>query len=208
MKLPGNLITIEGIEGVGKSTQMVFVADYLSHKHIPFISTREPGGTPLAEDIRHLILSPREEPVAVDTELLLLFASRAQHLAQVIFPALTRGDWVICDRFIDATFAYQGGGRQVSVERIEQLATWTLNDFQPQLTLLLDAPVELALARAKARSPNSDRFEDEQAEFFTAVRNVYLARAAAEPQRIKIIDASLSLSEVQKSIQQTLEDFI
>ena len=208
MTSAAKMITVEGIEGVGKSTQMQYIADYLQAHHISFITTREPGGTPLAEDIRHLVLQQRDEPVATDTELLLLFASRAQHLAQVIFPALARGDWVICDRFIDATYAYQGGGRKVDLAKIKLLENLVLENFSPHLTLLLDAPVELALARAKARSTASDRFEDEKVDFFTAVRQVYLARAQAEPQRIKMIDASQPLTVVQESMGKILKDFV
>ncbi|MFI4954450.1 MAG: dTMP kinase [Gammaproteobacteria bacterium] len=208
MQHSGKLITIEGIEGVGKSTQIAAVANYLRKQQISHITTREPGGTPLAEDIRNLILQPRAEPVAVNTELLLLFASRAQHLAQIILPALARGDWVICDRFIDATYAYQGGGRKVPMPRIQELAAWTLGNFKPDLTLLLDAPVELALARAKARSNASDRFEDEKTEFFTAVRAMYLECAKAEPKRIQVIAAEHALETVTQSIIQVLDTFL
>lgn len=204
----GKLITIEGIEGVGKSTQIFAITDYLRKQQISHITTREPGGTPLAEDIRNLILQPRAEAVSIDTELLLLFASRAQHLQQVVFPALARHEWVICDRFIDATYAYQGGGRKVPVSRIQQLATWTLGDFTPDLTLLLDAPVEVALARAKARCLQSDRFEDEKAEFFSLVRSMYLQRAQAEPKRIHVIDATQPLASVTLAIQGVLDKFI
>ena len=201
----GKFITIEGIEGVGKSTQLKFIADYLHALHIPVVTTREPGGTPLAESIRHLLLDPRDETVAVDTELLLMFASRAQHIAEVIKPALAQDKWVISDRFVDATYAYQGGGRRVDIKRIDQLATWTLGNLQPNLTLLLDAPVALGVERAKARGQATDRFESEKEKFFTAVRQAYLQRATAEPNRIQIIDASRTIEEVQEDIKNILD---
>jgi len=201
-------ITIEGIEGVGKTTQMAFIANFLHQHNINVVSTREPGGTPLAEDIRQMLLSPRDEKVAVDTELLLLFASRAQHVAEIIRPAFARKKWVLCDRFLDATFAYQGGGRNVPLARIQQLADWTLDGLTPDLTLLLDAPVDIALQRAADRKQAKDRFEQERAEFFTVVRKGYLARAQAEPNRIKIIDTNKSLPEVQKDIAVILEKLI
>ncbi len=201
-------ITIEGIEGVGKSTQMIFVADFLRQHSISVLTTREPGGTPLAEEIRNLVLQPREENVAADTELLLMFASRAQHMDQVILPALNRGEWVVSDRFVDATYAYQGGGRELPLARIDQISDWTLKGFQPNLTLLLDAPVELALARAKSRQLDTDRFEQEKHDFFTRVRSVYLERAKTDPKRIKIIDASKSIEEVQTQIKIALESAV
>lgn len=204
----GKFITVEGIEGVGKSTQMAFITQLLKENNISVITTREPGGTPLAEVIRDLVLQPREEKVAPDAELLLMFASRAQHVAEVILPALERGDWVISDRFVDATYAYQGGGRHIPMERIDELAKWTLKGLMPDLTLLLDAPVELAMSRAKSRSSASDRFESEKNDFFTDVREVYLERARAEPNRIKIIDASLPIEFVQKQIREILNSFI
>lgn len=202
--MSGQFISIEGIEGVGKSTQLKFIADYLQAHNISVVTTREPGGTPLAEAIRALLLQPREEKVATDTELLLMFASRAQHIAEVIKPALADGRWVISDRFIDATYAYQGGGRHVALERINQLAKWTLNNFQPQLTILLDMPVELGLERAKSRNQAADRFESEHTPFFTAVREAYLQRARWEPQRIQVVNAARSIEEVQHDIQKIL----
>ena len=161
--------------------------------------TREPGGTPLAERIRELLLAPSEERMAVDTELLLMFAARAQHLAEVIRPALTRGAVVLCDRFTDATYAYQGGGRGLSVERIAQLEQFVQGELHPDLTLIFDLPVEIGLARAAARG-RLDRFEQEGRGFFEAVREAYLQRAAQAPQRYRVLDAGQSLAQVQADI--------
>ena len=183
----GYFITLEGIEGAGKSTQATHLKDALEAQGIPVVLTREPGGTILGERIRQLLLDPSLPPMAVDVELLLLFAARGEHLAQVIRPALARGHWVICDRFTDATYAYQGGGRGMDATRIAQLETLTQGDLRPDCTLLLDLPVSLGLARAKKRS-RPDRLESETHAFFERVRSAYLARARAEPERIQIID--------------------
>lgn len=196
----GLFITLEGPEGAGKSTNRDYLAELLGAAGREVVLTREPGGTPLAERIREILLAPAAEPMAVDTELLLMFAARAQHLAQVVRPALARGALVLCDRFVDATYAYQGGGRGVPVERIATLESFVLGDLQPDLTLVFDLPVEIGLARA-ARRGALDRFEQEQRAFFEAVRQTYLQRAQAVPERYRIIDASRSLAEVQADLR-------
>lgn len=193
-------ITLEGPEGAGKSTNRDYLAELLGSGGREVVLTREPGGTPLAERIREILLAPAAEPMAVDTELLLMFAARAQHLAQVVRPALARGALVLCDRFVDATYAYQGGGRGVPVERIATLEAFVLGDLEPDLTLVFDLPVEIGLARA-ARRGALDRFEQEQRAFFEAVRQTYLDRAQAVPARYRLIDASRSLAEVQAELR-------
>lgn len=207
MKLSGKFITIEGGEGVGKSTNIRCVENFLHAQGIPFIKTREPGGTPLAEELRALLLSPREEKVCEQTELLLMFAARAQHLQQVILPALERGEWVICDRFTDATYAYQGGGRKLSLETIAILETVVQGDLQPDLTLLLDVDVETGLARLGNRE-QIDRFEREQHTFFEAVRAMYHQRAQQFPERFRIVDAGQPLDVVQENIVHCLQQFL
>ncbi len=200
MTANGLFITLEGPEGAGKSTNRDYLAELLGATGREVVLTREPGGTPLAERIREILLAPAAEPMAVDTELLLMFAARAQHLAQVIRPALARGALVLCDRFVDATYAYQGGGRGVPVERIATLEAFVLGDLQPDLTLVFDLPVEIGLARA-ARRGALDRFEQEQRAFFEAVRQTYLDRAQAVPARYRLIDASRSLAQVQADLR-------
>ena len=200
MTANGLFITLEGPEGAGKSTNRDYLAELLGSGGREVVLTREPGGTPLAERIREILMAPAAEPMAVDTELLLMFAARAQHLAQVVRPALARGALVLCDRFVDATYAYQGGGRGVPVERIATLEAFVLGDLQPDLTLVFDLPVEIGLARA-ARRGALDRFEQEQRAFFEAVRQTYLDRAQAVPARYRLIDASRSLAEVQAELR-------
>lgn len=197
-------ISLEGGEGAGKSTCLAFIQQYFAERNFPLLVTREPGGTPLAEEIRGLLLSRREENVAPDAELLLIFAARAQHLAEKIRPALARGEWVLCDRFTDATYAYQGGGRGHSLAKIAELESLVQGDIRPALTLLLDLPVAQGMARAEARS-EKDRFEAEQQEFFERVRQSYRARAEAEPHRFRVIDASQSLPDVQAGIRRVLD---
>ena len=197
-------ITLEGIEGVGKSTNLAFIRDWLVQHGHDVVQTREPGGTPLAEQIRELLLAPRDEAVDSDTELLLMFAARAQHVAGVIKPALAGGKTVLSDRFVDASFAYQGGGRQLPMARIAALEAWLLADFKPALTVLLDLHPDIALARARQRG-EADRFEREQQAFFVRVRDVYLQRAAAEPQRFAIVDAGQPLADVQRDIAAVLQ---
>lgn len=200
----GRFLTVEGTEGAGKSSNIDFIRRSLEGRGIEVVLTREPGGTPLAEEIRHLLLTPRDESVCDDAELLLVFAARAQHLAQLIKPALARGAWVLCDRFTDATFAYQGGGRGIDPARIAVLEELVQGSLRPDCTFLLDLPVELGLSRARARSA-PDRFEQEKQAFFERIRDCYLERAAREPQRFAVIDASVPLDEVQRQIAVQLE---
>ncbi len=204
----GKFISIEGIEGAGKSTQLTFIENYLKQQGINVIVTREPGGTGLGEQIRELLLSPRDDGMAVDTELLLMFAARAEHVEQVIKPAIQRGDWVISDRFVDATFAYQGGGRGISTERIKQISDWTLRDLQTDVTFLFDLPVELGQQRVISRKGDIDRFEQEKADFFQKIRDCYLQRSQQEPNRIKVIDASKSINDIEIQLSMILDQLI
>lgn len=197
--MSGLFITLEGPEGAGKSTNRDYLAALLREHGVDVVLTREPGGTPLAERIRELLLAPADEPMASDTELLLVFAARAQHLQQVVRPALTRGAVVLCDRFTDATYAYQGGGRGVPAERIALLEDFVQDVLRPDLTLVFDLPVEVGLARAAARG-RLDRFEQERLEFFEAVRSTYLQRAAQSPERYRVLDAAQPLDAVQQRI--------
>jgi dTMP kinase len=199
----GLFITLEGGEGAGKSTSLAFVRDFLEQTGRRVIVTREPGGTPLGEKIREILLHSRED-MRVDTELLLMFAARAEHLARVIRPTLAEGTCVVCDRFTDATYAYQGGGRGVPESRIRILEEWVQKGLRPDLTLLLDIPVEQGLARAGQRSV-PDRFEREKIDFFERVRNHYLAAAANEPQRVRVINAACEIPEVQAQLRNALE---
>ena len=201
-------ISIEGIEGAGKSTQLSFIQRYLSEKGKKLTVTREPGGTALGEQIRTLLLTPTETGMAVDTELLLMFAARAEHIEQIIKPALQRDEWVLSDRFTDATFAYQGGGRGIEQQRISEIANWTLNGLQPDLTLLFDLPVELGQQRVLSRNEGVDRFEQEKVDFFQKVRDCYLERAEQEPQRIKIIDASQSITDIELQLTNILQPLL
>ncbi|NQY26197.1 MAG: dTMP kinase [Piscirickettsiaceae bacterium] len=201
----GKFISIEGIEGAGKSTQLAFIQHYLREQGRTVVVTREPGGTELGEQIRTLLLSPSEIPMAVNTELLLMFAARAEHIAQVITPALERGDWVISDRFTDATFAYQGGGRGINQQRIEQIAQWTLSGLQPDVTFLFDLPVEIGQQRVISRNEDIDRFEQEKVDFFQKIRDCYLQRAEDEPERIKVIDATQSIDDIGVQLSRILQ---
>lgn len=199
---PGWFITLEGGEGAGKSTSIAFVREFLEHTGRDVVVTREPGGTPLGEEIRKILLHGRDA-MAVDTELLLMFAARAEHLERVIRPALARGACVICDRFTDATYAYQGGGRGVDDSRIRILESWVQRGLRPDLTLLLDIPVAAGLERAGNRS-SPDRFERERHDFFERVRQRYLFAAAREPERIHVIDASQPIPHVQAQLRTVL----
>ncbi|MAD58032.1 MAG: dTMP kinase [Porticoccus sp.] len=203
----GKFITIEGGEGVGKTTNMLFIEKWFKEKNIEFLSTREPGGTPFAECIRKLLLTPSDEVISNNTELLLMFAARAQHLSQVILPTLTQGKWVLCDRFTDATFAYQGGGRCIPYKKISILETLVQDKLRPDLTLLLDISAEEGLKRAYKRS-KPDRFEQEEIDFFNRVRKTYLSRAKEFPKQFKMIDASKSLNLIEGDIKNTLETFL
>jgi dTMP kinase len=202
----GRFLTIEGIEGVGKTTQVARLSQYLAERGIDHVVSREPGGTPLAEKMRELVLHPRDETLPPAAELLLMFAARAVHLANRIEPALKAGRWVICDRFTDATYAYQGAGRGMGQTDIRHLETLVQGARRPDLTLLLDVPVDVGLERSRRRDAGGvrDRFDRERAEFFERVREAYLARARAEPQRMAIIDAVASMDEVAKRITEVL----
>ena len=188
----GKFITFEGVDGAGKSTHIAAFADALRARGLQVVTTREPGGTPLGEKLRELLL---HETMHLETEALLMFASRREHIAQVIQPALQRGDWVISDRFTDASFAYQGGGRQLSADRLDVLEQWVHADLQPDLTLLFDVPLAVARERLN-RTREPDKFEREQDAFFVRVRDAYLQRAARFPQRIRVIDSTRPLAEV------------
>lgn len=202
----GVFITIEGIEGVGKSTAVQFIEQYLKEQQHAFIVTREPGGTLIAEQIRQVLLKPNaDEIMQPETELLLMFAARVQHIHHVILPALRAGKWVVSDRFVDASFAYQGGGRQMDLARIQQLDEWLVNGLQPTLTILLDASPDIGMARAKHRGPH-DRIEQEKITFFERVRQAYLERAANDPKRIRIIDATQPLPAVQAELKQVIDE--
>ena len=200
----GKFITLEGIEGVGKTTQVAYVAEWLERAGREVTVTREPGGTELGEAVRRLLLDTALPPMAAMTELLLVFAARAEHLARVIEPTLASGRWVVCDRFTDATWAYQGGGRGLPEETIGALEALVQGTRRPDLTLLLDAPVPLALGRAKARGA-ADRFESERTQFFEKVRVAYLRKAKFESDRFRIIDATQALPAVQADIALGLE---
>lgn len=204
----GKFISIEGIEGAGKSTQLQFIADFLRSKGKQVVVTREPGGTAVGEQIRKILLEPAEQSMSEDTELLLMFAARAEHLQQVVRPALQRGDWVLSDRFVDATFAYQGGGRGICEQRIAALADWTLQGCDTDVTFLFDLPVSLGQLRVDQRPQQRDRFEQEQQAFFERIRHCYLARAQAEPERIKLIDASQTVEAIQQQLLQPLEQLV
>ncbi len=204
MRENGRFITLEGIEGAGKSGNLTFIRERLEAAGIAVEQTREPGGTPLGEEVRELLLAHRHTRMHADTELLLMFAARAQHLRQRILPALAQGRWVLSDRFTDATYAYQGGGRGISVSHIEALEDWVQGAVRPDLTILLDLPVQVGLARAGARSA-PDRFESETLAFFERVRAGYLARAAHDPARFRVVDAAQPLQAVQAQIVEALE---
>ncbi|SNS78523.1 dTMP kinase [Noviherbaspirillum humi] len=194
----GKFITFEGIDGAGKSSHIDFVASLLRRAGRTVVHTREPGGTPLGEKLRELVL---HEKMHLETEALLMFASRREHIAQVIGPALERGDWVISDRFTDATFAYQGGGRHLDLKKLEALEQWVHPKLQPDLTLLFDVPLEVARARLDA-TRTLDRFEQEKADFFAATRNEYLRRADQFPNRFRVIDSTRSMEQVQQQLQE------
>ncbi len=199
----GKFITIEGGEGVGKSTQIAAVRAVLAARQLEVVVTREPGGTRRAERIRELLLETSDEPMPASCELLLMFAARATHIENVIRPALERGAWVVCDRFTDASYAYQGAGRGIPREHIATLERLVQGDLRPDLTLLLDAPLAISAARAEVRNRargDSDRFEREQREFFERVRNGYLERARAEPERFAVINASKEPQVVAQAI--------
>ncbi len=197
----GRFISFEGIDGAGKSTQHAWLVEHLRQQGRTVVATREPGGTPLGEKLRSLLLA---EPMHLETEALLMFAARREHVAQVIEPALNRGDWVVCDRFVDASFAYQGGGRGLDWKKLEALAHWVLGDLQPDLTLIFDAPVAIAQQRLHAATANPDRFEQEQAAFFERVRAAYLRIATDSPNRVRIIDATRTPENINKALEKII----
>lgn len=203
----GYFITFEGGEGTGKSTQLALVKEALEQRGIKACVTREPGGTELAEEIRGVLLSPRNETVDPTTELLLMFAARAQHLARVILPAVDRGEWVLCDRFTDATYAYQHGGRGVDGDKIATLERLVQMGVNPDLTLLFDAPIEISLQRMRDRGA-LDRFEQEGLEFMQRVRSAYLTRARVESERFRVIDATATVDDVRASVNLHLEPLV
>jgi dTMP kinase len=205
--MSGRFVTVEGIEGAGKTSCLTFLRSRLEAAGKRVVQTREPGGTPLGEEVRDLLLDHRADGMTDDAELLLVFAARAEHVARVIRPALAAGDWVICDRFTDATYAYQGGGRGIENERIAVLEHWVQGNLRPDLTVVLDVPVDIGLARAGARSA-PDRFESEQAAFHAAVRDTYLRIAAREPERVRLVDAARPLAAVQASLAQAIDGFL
>ena len=196
-------ITFEGIEGVGKSTNIAYCTKILDNHKLPWVRTREPGGTPVGEMIRKILLSEPEEKIVPQTEALLMYAARSQHIEHVIKPALKNGQWVICDRFFDATLAYQGCGRGLGMDKIKELNQWVLGDFAPDLTILLDTPAAIGLERIRQRK-ELDRFEKEKEAFFETIRQCYLDLAKTYPERYRVVDASKPLHEVQKSLADIL----
>jgi len=206
LKKKPQFITLEGIEGAGKSTVVKFISEFLQSKNIDFIITREPGGTIIAEEIRYVVLGHHNEPMHHDTELLLFFAARAQHLNQIIKPALAVGKWVICDRFTDTTYAYQGTGRNIENERIAILENLVQGKLRPDLTFILDITPEIGIFRTKAKKP--DRIEAEEISFFRKVRNCYLTMAKDNPNRYKVIDATRSISNVKKQIINSISSIL
>ncbi|MFP4154362.1 MAG: dTMP kinase [Halothiobacillaceae bacterium] len=207
MTARGAFVTVEGSEGAGKSTALGHIAAWLRERQLPAHFSREPGGTRIGEQIRELLLDARHEGMAPMTELMLMFAARAQHVRECIEPALARGQWVICDRFTDSSHAYQGAGRGVADADIDALARLAHPDLTPDLTLLLDLPVCAGLARTRGRGQAPDRFEREQLAFFERVREAFLARAHADPNRFRVIDATRALPEVAESIRAALDEF-
>ncbi len=201
----GKFITVEGIEGVGKSSNIANLTRAIERRGYNVLTTREPGGTPMAERIRELLIEHGDEPMPDVAELLLMMASRALHVSNVIRPALAAGTWVVCDRFVDASRAYQGGGRGIPQEDINQLASLVLGDLKPDVTILLDAPVEVGMSRAGSRG-DPDRFEVERTEFFARARETYLQLAESEPDRFVVVDASQSLEDVQRTIETIAEN--
>lgn len=201
----GQFITVEGMDGAGKTTVLATIQSWIEAHKNSVLVTREPGGTPIAEAIRDLLLTPNEEVMDVDTELLLMMAARNQHVKTKIQPALSVGTWVVSDRFFDASYAYQGYGRGMSTARIETLHAWAIADFKPNLTIMLDLPVAVGKARVAGRGEAETRFEQEQMAFFERVRTGYLARATAEPQRIQLVDATQTPEAVQQAVRDVLQ---
>jgi dTMP kinase len=208
--MKGRFVTFEGGEGAGKTTQLARAAEWLRTRGVEVVVTREPGGTPRAERLRAILLERSEEPMPGSCELLLMFAARATHLENLVWPAMRRGAWVLCDRYTDATYAYQGGGRGLAVAQIDALAAIVHPDGWPDLTLLFDLPVERGLARASKRNGDQgpDRFESEQRAFFERVRDAYLGRARREPGRFRVIDANAAIDDVAATVRAALEPLL
>lgn len=201
----GKFLTLEGSEGAGKSTNIAFIAEYLTSQGKEVVVTREPGGTQIGEAVRGILLNKDYTAMHPDTELLLMFAARAQHLREKILPALTQGKWVISDRFTDASYAYQGAARNMGFERIAEIENWVQQGFAPDCTFVLDLPIDIGMQRVKIRGGETDRFEAEKQAFFETVRNAYLHRAALAPERYAVIDASQSLQAVQAQLSKVLD---
>lgn len=204
MTTTARFITLEGMDGAGKSTHLAWLESHLRARGLDVLVTREPGGTPLGEKLRELLLN---DPMHPETEALMMFAARREHLDKVILPALAKGTWVISDRFTDASFAYQGGGRGLDEERLRSLEKWVQGEFQPDLTLLFDVPVEVSRARL-ANNASLDRFEQEKNDFFLRVRDAYLRRAEAFPERIRVVDSSLPLDAIQAELAELLNAWL
>ena len=200
-------ITLEGIEGAGKSTVIDFIENFFTSSGYSVVKTREPGGTAIGEQIREILLNKNNDKLTDDTELLLIFAARAQHLSEIILPNLTSNKIVLCDRFIDASYAYQGAGRGIEQSKINLLENWVMPDIKPDLTFLLDLDPKIALERTNKRS-DADRFESEDIHFFEKIRQYYLERAENEPERFRVINSELSLEDVQEQIKNILKDMV
>ncbi len=207
MNVKGRFISLEGIEGSGKSTQLNFVVSYLQSKQIEVVNTREPGGTLVSEKIRAVLLDNELPSMHMDTELMLMFAARIEHVKKTIEPALNAGKWVVCDRFYDATYAYQGYGREIDLKRIDVLRNFSIGELAPDLTLLLDVTLEVSMDRVAKRG-NQDRFENEEMDFYKRVRDGYLTIANKNPQRVFTVDATFSVEEVQESIRIKLDELL
>lgn len=207
MSARGRFITLEGIEGAGKTSQLAAAAGHLESQGLRVLTTREPGGTRLGEGVRAVLLDPRYTGMTPEAELLLMFAARAEHVLRVIEPALAQGTWVLCDRFTDASYAYQGGGRGLAPERIAALEDWVQGELRPDLTVLFDLPVQLGLRRAGSRSA-ADRFEREQAAFFERVADAYRSRAQQAPQRYRVVDAAQAPAQVEAALREALDGLL
>lgn len=205
--MKARFVTLDGVEGAGKSTQLEPLAEWLRGRGVDVLTTREPGGSRLGESIRELLLTPSPDPMAADTETLLMFAARSEHLRQLIRPALAAGRWVLCDRFTEATYAYQGGGRGIETSRIRVLEQWLQGELRPDMVLLLDLPEQVGLERARRRG-RVDRFEGEKREFFRRVRADYLRQAHDAPQRFRVVDASGQVDEVQRALRGCLTELL
>jgi dTMP kinase len=204
----GAFLTVEGSDGAGKTTQLEFIHSWLSSKDVEVVRTREPGGTAVGEKLRNLLLNQTDLSISNETELLLIFAARQQHLQELILPALQQGKWVLCDRFTDATYAYQGAGRGVDEARISILEQWVQRGMQPDLTLILDVDVSIGQERSASRGNKPDRFERESSDFKQAVRSCYLDRSEKDTKRVRVVNAAGSIESVQQAITRELKDFI